>query len=95
MIVINNGEKIVEGDVTQLMNSEQMKVRIKVNQLNSLKELLKSKELSFDLHGEFVIVKLKENEISSLVNLITDNNISIQEVRQLRTLEELFLKWTQ
>ena len=95
MIVINNGEKIVEGDVTQLMNSEQMKVRIKVNQLNSLKELLKSKELSFDLHDEFVIVKLKESEISSLVNLITDNNISIQEVRQLRTLEELFLKWTQ
>lgn len=95
MIVINNGEKIVEGDVTQLMNSEQMKVRIKVNQLNSLKELLKSKDLSFDLHDEFVIVKLKESEISSLVNLITDNNISIQEVRQLRTLEELFLKWTQ
>ena len=95
MIVINNGEKIVEGNVTQLMNSEQMKVRIKVNQLNSLKELLKSKDLSFDLHDEFVIVKLKENEISSLVNLITDNNISIQEVRQLRTLEELFLKWTQ
>jgi ABC-2 type transport system ATP-binding protein len=95
MIVINNGEKIVEGDVTQLMNSEQMKVRIKVNQLNSLKELLKSKELSFDMHDEFVIVKLKESEISSLVNLITDNNISIQEVRQLRTLEELFLKWTQ
>ncbi|MDB4710823.1 ABC transporter ATP-binding protein [Flavobacteriales bacterium] len=95
MIVINNGEKIVEGDVTQLMNSEQMKVRIKVNQLNSLKELLKSKKLSFDMHDEFVIVKLKESEISSLVNLITDNNISIQEVRQLRTLEELFLKWTQ
>ena len=95
MIVINNGEKIVEGDVTQLMNSEQMKVRIKVNQLNSLKELLKSKELSFDLHDEFVIVKLKESEISSLINLIADNNISIQEVRQLRTLEELFLKWTQ
>ena len=95
MIVINNGEKIVEGDVKQLMNSEQMKVRIKVNQLNSLKELLKTKALSFDTYDEFVIVKLKENEISSLVNLITDNNISIQEVRQLRTLEELFLKWTQ
>lgn len=95
MIVINNGEKIVEGDVKQLMNSEQMKVRIKVNQLNSLKELLKIKELSFDTYDEFVIVKLQENEISSLVNLITDNNISIQEVRQLRTLEELFLKWTQ
>ena len=95
MIVINNGEKIVEGNVTQLMNSEQMKVRIKVNQLNSLKELLKSKDLSFDLHDEFVIVKLKESEISSLINLIADNNISIQEVRQLRTLEELFLKWTQ
>jgi ABC-type multidrug transport system ATPase subunit len=95
MIVINNGEKIVEGDVQELMNSEQMKVRFKVDQLNTLAELLNKKKLSFVTQEEFAIVNLKENEIGGIVNLITENNISIQEVRQLRTLEELFLKWTQ
>tara|TARA_B110000438_G_scaffold291749_1_gene329123 strand:+ start:2559 stop:3449 length:891 start_codon:yes stop_codon:yes gene_type:complete len=95
MIVINNGEKIVEGDVQELMNSEQMKVRFKVDQLNALAELLNKKKLSFVTQEEFTIVNLKENEIGGVVNLITENNISIQEVRQLRTLEELFLKWTQ
>ena len=44
---------------------------------------------------EFTSISVKENEIRSIINLIVENNIAIDEVRQLRTLEELFLKLTQ
>ena len=95
MIVINNGKKIIEGDVGQLMSSELMKVRIKVDQPKLLVALFNAKNILYTQHEEFTAISVKENEIRSIINLIVENNIAIDEVRQLRTLEELFLKLTQ
>ena len=95
MIVINNGKKIIEGDVGQLMSSELMKVRIKVDQPKLLVDLFHAKNILYTQQEEFTSISVKENEIRSIVNLIVENNIAIDEVRQLRTLEELFLKLTQ
>ena len=95
MIVINNGKKIIEGDVGQLMSSELMKVRIKVDQPKLLVDLFNAKNILHTQQEEFTSISVKENEIRSIINLIVENNIAIDEVRQLRTLEELFLKLTQ
>lgn len=95
MIVINNGKKIIEGDVGQLMSSELMKVRIKVDQPKLLVDLFNAKNILYTQKEEFTTISVKENEIRSIINLIVENNIAIDEVRQLRTLEELFLKLTQ
>lgn len=95
MIVINNGKKIIEGDVGQLMSSELMKVRIKVDQPKLLVDLFHAKNILYTQQEEFTSISVKENEIRSIINLIVENNIAIDEVRQLRTLEELFLKLTQ
>lgn len=95
MIVINNGKKIIEGDVGQLMSSELMKVRIKVDQPKLLVDLFNAKNILYTQKEEFTTISVKENEIRSIINLIVQNNIAIDEVRQLRTLEELFLKLTQ
>ena len=95
MIVINNGKKIIEGDVGQLMSSELMKVRIKVDQPKLLVDLFNAKNILYTQQEEFTTISVKENEIRSIINLIVENNIAIDEVRQLRTLEELFLKLTQ
>ena len=95
MIVINNGKKIIEGDVGQLMSSELMKVRIKVDQPKLLVDLFNAKNILCTQQEEFTTISVKENEIRSIINLIVENNIAIDEVRQLRTLEELFLKLTQ
>ena len=95
MIVINNGKKIIEGDVGQLMSSELMKVRIKVDQPKLLVDLFHAKNILYTQQEEFTTISVKENEIRSIINLIVENNIAIDEVRQLRTLEELFLKLTQ
>ena len=94
MIVINNGQKIVEGKVKDLMESETMKVRFKSNNKSELISFFKSKNMDYSIEDELTTCLMKENEIEPTIIELTQNNISLQEVRQLRTLEELFLKWT-
>lgn len=94
MIVINKGQKIVEGKVQELMESEKMKVRFKCKDKSSLLNYFKSKEIDHFVEDDLVIAQIKEMEIETTIKNITNNNIFLQEVRQLRTLEELFLKWT-
>ena len=77
------------------MSSELMKVRIKVDQPKLLVDLFNVKNILHTQQEEFTSISVKENEIRSIINLIVENNIAIDEVRQLRTLEELFLKLTQ
>lgn len=94
MIVINKGQKIVEGKVQELMESEKMKVRFKCKDKSSLLNYFKSKKIDHFVEDDLVIAQIKEMEIETTIKNITNNNIFLQEVRQLRTLEELFLKWT-
>ena len=94
MIVINNGQKIVEGKVKDLMESETMKVRFKSNNKSELISFFKSKNMDYSIEDELTTCLMKENQIEPTIIELTQNNISLQEVRQLRTLEELFLKWT-
>ncbi len=95
MIVINNGEKIIEGGVSDLMASEKMKVRFKTNNKQPLLQLFEQHKISHFIDNEFIIAAVQETKISSIIELITANKIQLDEVRQLRTLEELFLKWTE
>ena len=94
MIVINNGQKIVEGKVKDLMESETIKVRFKSNNKSELISYFKSKNMDYYIEDELTTCLMKENEIEPTIIELTQNNISLQEVRQLRTLEEFFLKWT-
>jgi len=94
MIVINKGQKIVEGKVQELMESEKMKVRFKCKDKSSLLNYFKSKKIDHFVEDDLVIAQIKEMEIETTIKNLTNNNIFLQEVRQLRTLEELFLKWT-
>ncbi len=94
MIVINNGKKIVEGNVHEMMESETMKVRFKTKDKVDLLNYFKSKNIDCAIEDELIISQMKETDIEPTIIELTKNNISLQEVRQLRTLEELFLKWT-
>tara|TARA_B100001287_G_scaffold22567_1_gene16504 strand:- start:7357 stop:8256 length:900 start_codon:yes stop_codon:yes gene_type:complete len=94
MIVINNGKKIVEGNVAEMMNSDIMKVSFQTENKTKLSDFLKRESIEFFNKDESIIVPVKENEISSLIYKISLNQINIKEVKQLRTLEELFLDLT-
>ena len=94
MIVINKGKKIVEGNVTQMMNNDVMKVSFKSDNLEDLTSFLNEEKLDFKINNDNIIVPVNEDDISQLINRITSNKINLKEVKQLRTLEELFLDLT-
>ena len=95
MVVINKGQKILEGNVKELMAKELLKVNFKTESPEDLSDLLSNKKIDFEVRNKNIIALINEENIPLVIEDIVKNNISIQEARQMRTLEELFLGLTQ
>ncbi|MDB0020700.1 hypothetical protein N9E08_00765 [bacterium] len=91
MVVINNGEKIVEGNVQELMQNELLKVSFKSENLESIGSFLRSQSIDFELSNDSIIANINEENIPLILKKMVKENISITEMKQMRTLEELFL----
>jgi len=94
MVVINNGEKIVEGDVQELMQNELLKVSFKSENLDSIAVFLKKHSIVFENTNDSIVENINEENIPLILKKMVDENISISEMKQMRTLEELFLGLT-
>ena len=94
MVVINNGKKILEGNVRELMSKELLKVSLKSSDTVRLSEFLKSENIEIEVRNDDIIALINEESIPNVICKITQKNIPISEVKQMRTLEELFLGLT-
>ena len=94
MIVINKGQKIIEGDVGKLMSSESIKLSIKTTSNKEIKNFFNSRDIAYESNDDLYTISWLENNIDQLVKELHDNNISIFEIKQLKTLEEYFLDIT-
>ena len=94
MVVINNGEKIVEGNVQELMQNELLKVSFKSENLESISSFLKKQSIDFECSNDSIVANINEENIPLVLKKMIDENISIAEMKQMRTLEELFLGLT-
>ena len=94
MIVINKGKKIIEGDVGKLMSSESIKLSIKTTSNKEIENFFNSRDIVYDTNDDLYTISWLENNIDQLVKELHDNNISIFEIKQLKTLEEYFLNLT-
>ena len=94
MIVINKGQKIIEGDVGKLMSSESIKLSIKTTSNKEIENFFNSRDIVYDTNDDLYTISWLEKNIDQLVKELHDNNISIFEIKQLKTLEEYFLNLT-
>ena len=94
MIVINKGKKIIEGDVGKLMSSESIKLSIKTTSNKEIKNFFNSRDIAYESNDDIYTISWLENNIDQLVKELHNNNISIFEIKQLKTLEEYFLNLT-
>ena len=94
MVVINNGEKILEGNVKELMSKELLKVSFKSTDIVQLSEFLKNENINIEVRNDNIIAFISEESIPNVIRNITQKKIPISEVKQMRTLEELFLGLT-
>jgi ABC-type multidrug transport system ATPase subunit len=94
MVVINNGEKIVEGNVQELMQNELLRVSFKSENLESISSFLEKQSIDFELSNDSIIADINEENIPLVLKKMVKEDISITEMKQMRTLEELFLGLT-
>ena len=94
MIVINKGQKIIEGDVGKLMSSESIKLSIKTTSNKEIENFFNSRDIVYDTNDDLYTISWLEKDIDQLVKELHHNNILIFEIKQLKTLEEYFLNLT-
>jgi ABC-type multidrug transport system ATPase subunit len=95
MVIINKGRSIVEGSVSDLMNGENLILRLEASPLPEVKNILLSwkPDLLWDNVGDnSVQFPIEKSEIPSLTKLLVDNNIEIFSLEAKRTLEDYFIK---
>lgn len=94
MLIINNGKKVKEGSVAELMSEDSMHVTLRTDNFEKLINVLNSYGYKFSAKKSQVVVDIKEFDIPELIRKITNDNINIYEINQNRSLENYFLTLT-
>ena len=97
MIILNKGTTQVEGYVEDLLNANQLKVTFRVGDKEKALKLINEnywiKKLESQIEDRFVF-NLAPEEISVLNKYFVQNDIPVNAVVPMRSLEEYFLKLT-
>lgn len=98
MIIINKGSTKVEGEVKELLNTDNLKVTFEVDDYNKAHSLLSNTAWINKLESsakEKIIFTLHPDEIALLNKYLVENNIAVSAVIPTRSLEEYFLSITE
>jgi hypothetical protein len=69
-------------------------VSFKSENLESIGSFLRSQSIDFEGSNDSIIANINEENIPLILKKMVKENISITEMKQMRTLEELFLGLT-
>ena len=98
MIIINKGKTIVEGEVSKLLEANQLTVKFEVDNIAKVESILaetKWQEFITKKEDKSITFSLNENQIPLLNKTLVDNEISVSAIIPSRSLEEYFLKITE
>lgn len=95
MVIINKGRSMVEGKVSELMNGENLVLRLEASPLSQAKNVLLTwkPELLWENVGDTALqFPIEKSEIPLLTKFLVDQNIEIYSLEAKRTLEDYFIK---
>jgi ABC-type multidrug transport system ATPase subunit len=97
MVIIDKGSAIVEGYVSDLLNTDNLKVTFEVNDIEKTKMALNEatwiNKLELLANNKFVF-SLTNNEIPKLNNFLVEKGIDVSAIIPSRSLEQYFLNIT-
>ncbi len=93
MAIINKGRLVVQGNVEHLLNSEMDNFSVKVDRPEAAADLLKTKEWveSINVSSGIIKVKLKEQQVPAMTELLVQSGFNIFAIQPRRSLEDYFL----
>lgn len=97
MIIINKGKKIVEGEVSNLLNSNKVKVTVEVENIITVKNILETTKWLNQIESisaNKININLEQNEIPLLNKFLVENGIMVNALVPVRSLEDYFLNIT-
>ena len=97
MIIINKGKKIVEGEVSQLLNSGKLKITIEVENIEPAKKVLENTSWNNQIEsisGNKININLESKDIASLNKYLVENGVFVNALVPVRSLEDYFLNIT-
>lgn len=97
MIIINKGKKIVEGEVSNLLNSNKVKVTVEVENIVTVKNILETTKWLNQIESisaNKINFNLEQNEIPLLNKFLVENGIMVNALVPVRSLEDYFLNIT-
>ncbi len=98
MIIINKGSTVIEGNVEDLLSSNDLKVTYEVSDAEKTKQLISENKWGSKLvstaNNRFIFT-MKQNEIPVLNRFLIENKIDVSSVIPSRSLEEYFLSLTE
>ncbi len=95
MVIINQGRSIVEGSVSDLLNTQELLVRIVVDNATATAELLQKAypETIFKINSESELeVTFVKELVPELARLLVNNNMNVHAIEPTRKLEDYFMK---
>jgi ABC-type multidrug transport system ATPase subunit len=98
MIIINKGSTVVEGYVQDLLNSGNLKVKFEVDDFGRAMDFINNsiwKEKLNSDSGSVLFFNLIKEEIPELNKYLVQNQVNVNAVVPIRSLEEYFLSITE
>lgn len=98
MVIINNGELVVQGDVSKLLDEGEKYVVIKAKPLKNVEAVLSQQKRiigEYSLKDELFKVKMDFAHIPKLNKALVGAGVQVQALIPKRSLEDLFLSMTE
>jgi ABC-2 type transport system ATP-binding protein len=95
MIIINNGKTIVQGQVAELLNSQEIMVLFKIDLIDKAIMILNASEFSDcekTVKDSQLLIHTSIESISIINKLFCDNDIKVSSIEIKRKLEDYFLR---
>lgn len=97
MIIINKGSKIVEGEVSKLLNSSTLKVTVEVENAEAAIKILEGTRWNKNIEsitGNKFILSIEQEAIPVLNKYLVENGVMVNALIPVRSLEDYFLSIT-
>ncbi len=93
MLIIHKGKKIIEGNVSELLDPSDTIVQIDALNNDALKNVLLHSGYAL-VDSESVRIKMNRQSVPQLIQMLTENGISLTGVQARHSLEDYFISLT-